>query len=517
MPVISENNSFSKHNMPILNAIISWLMKKRITQIEFFMKHPHQVQQEWFQKLITQAAGTEWGKKYHYTTIKTPEEYQKRVPVSGYEVFKPHIESMQQGQQNLLWPTAIKWFAKSSGTTSDKSKFIPVSQEALEECHFKGGKDLLSVYCNNHPDTKLFSGKVLGMAGTHNMDDDNLTSFSGDVSAILLENLPFWINWIRTPDRAVALMDEWESKIERIAQTTIQENVTNLTGVPSWTLLLLKRILEITGKKNIADVWPNLELFIHGGVNFEPYRDQFQKIMPARMNYLETYNASEGFFGIQDRQSTAGMLLMLDYGIYYEFIPLHELENENPKTLQLHEVKTGEIYALVISTNAGLWRYLIGDTIRFTSISPYRIAITGRTKNFINAVGEELMIDNAENGISIACEKTGAILNEFTAAPVYFNDNENAAHEWFIEFEKEPSDLGLFCETLDKELQKLNSDYEAKRYHDMILRKPLMRVVPKGTFYTWLKQKGKLGGQNKVPRLSNDRKYLEEILHILNN
>jgi hypothetical protein len=501
--------------MPLFNSIIAWLMKKRITQIEFFMKHPHEVQLDWFRKLTSQAADTEWGKKYGYNSIKTPEEFQRRVPISDYEAFKPYIERLQAGEQNLLWPTKIKWFAKSSGTTADKSKYIPVSQEAIEECHFKGGKDMLSIYCNNYPDTRLFSGKVLGMTGTHNMDEGNGGSYSGDVSAILLENIPFWVSLMRTPGRSVALMDEWESKIDSLAHTTMNEDVTNITGVPSWTLLLLKRILEITGKKNMAEVWPNLELFIHGGVNFEPYRDQFMKIVPKNMHYLEAYNASEGFFGIQDRTNSFELLLMLDYGIYYEFITLDELENENPKVLQLHEVKTDEIYALLISTNAGLWRYLIGDTIKFTSLAPYRILITGRTKNFINAVGEELMIDNAEKGISMACEQTGAILSEFTAAPVYFNDNDNAAHEWLIEFEKAPADIQRFGEILDAELQKLNSDYEAKRYHNMILRPPILQVLPKGTFYKWLKSKGKLGGQNKVPRLSNNRKYIEELQGIL--
>lgn len=491
-------------------------MKQRISRVESYMNHPHQVQLDWFRKLIKKAANTEWGKRHGYDSIKSPEEFQNRVPVSDYEAFKPFIERMQAGEQNLLWPGKTEWFAKSSGTTADKSKFIPVSREALYQCHHSGGKDMLSIYCHNHPNTRLFTGKVLGMTGSHNLSNKEVATHSGDISAILLQNLPFWVSRIRTPERSVALLTEWEYKIEKTAQITIREDVTNLTGVPSWMLLLLKRILEISGKKNIAEVWPNLELFVHGGVNFEPYREQFEKIIPPTMNYLETYNASEGFFGVQDRTESQELLLMLDYGIYYEFIPIDELDNKNPKALQLHEVQTGEIYALLISTNAGLWRYLIGDTIRFTNLAPYRIAITGRTKNFINAVGEELMIDNAEKAISTACEKTGAILNEYTAAPVYFNDNENAAHEWIIEFEKQPENTDAFCNNLDEALQKLNSDYEAKRYRDMILRKPIIRMVPKGTFYKWLKKKGKLGGQHKVPRLSNNRRYIDEITEILN-
>jgi len=503
--------------MPIINALISWFMRRRIEQIEFFMNHPHQIQQAWFKRLISEAAGTEWGFKYGYKSILTPEEFRNRVPVNDYEALKPYIERMQAGEQNLLWPSKIKWFSKSSGTSSDKSKYIPVSKEAIEDCHFKGGKDLIAIYCNNYPRTRLFDGKILGMTGTHNLDDKKVVTYTGDVTAILLQNLPGWVSSRRTPERSVALMKEWESKIEKMAQITINEDVRSMTGVPSWTLLLLKRILEITGKRNISEVWPNLELFVHGGVNFDPYRDQFERIAPPLMNYLEAYNATEGFFGVQDRTDGNDMLLLLDHGVYYEFIPLDELDKESPNALPLHEVKTGVVYALVISTNAGLWRYLIGDTIRFTSLSPYRIVITGRTKNFINAVGEELMIDNAEKAISVACELSGAVLNEFTAAPVYFNEKENAAHEWLVEFVKQPDSLDHFTDLLDEELKKLNSDYETKRYQNMILRKPIIRVLPVGTFYKWLKKKGKLGGQHKVPRLSNDRKHLVEILEIIDN
>ncbi len=500
----------------MLNSIISWLMKRRVTRIEEFMRHPHDTQIRWFRKLISEASGTEWGKKFDYSSIRTPEEYRQRVPISDYEVFKYYIERLQKGEQNLLWPSKIKWFAKSSGTTANKSKFIPVSREAIEECHFKGGKDLLSIYCNNYPDTQLFSGKILGLSGTHTRTGkENIFFYSGDVSAVLLENLPFWISKNRVPDRSLALMDEWESKIEKIAQATVNQNITNITGVPSWMLLLLKRVLEISEKNNLAEVWPRLELFVHGGVNFDPYRRQFAKISPPNMNYMDAYNASEGFFGIQDRTQHPDLLLLLDHGIYYEFLPLEELNNEYPRAVTLSEVETGTVYALVISTNAGLWRYLIGDTVRFTSLTPYRIQIVGRTKNFINAVGEELMIDNAEKAISIACEKTGAILNEFTAAPLYFDENENAAHEWLIEFEKAPADVDVFSEVLDDELKNLNSDYEAKRYHNMVLRRPVVRVASAGTFYLWLKSKGKLGGQYKVPRLSNNRQFLDEIATLL--
>jgi len=497
--------------MPIFNSVISWFIKKRIHQIELFMKYPHEMQGEWFRKLITTARDTEWGRKYDYKSIRNYEQYRERVPLNDYNDLKPYIDRLRKGEQDILWPSDIKWFAKSSGTTSDKSKFIPVSEEALEECHFKGGKDLLSIYCNNNPDTLIFNGKVLGLGGSLIIDDENAETYHGDVSAIIMENLPYWVELIRTPDISVALMNEWESKIERIARITKDEDVTNISGVPSWTLLLLKRILEITGKKNIAEVWPNLELYIHGGVNFSPYKEQFRKITSPSMNYLETYNASEGFFGIEDITNSGEMLLMLDYGIFYEFIPVSDNGVQDSKAIPLDKVETGVNYAMVISTNAGLWRYLIGDTIQFTSSDPYRIRITGRTKSFINAFGEELIIDNAEKALTTACEKSSATITDYTAAPVYFNDNNNAAHEWLIEFETPPESLDYFTEILDNALKALNSDYEAKRYHNLILRPPIIKQMAHGTFYFWLKDRGKLGGQNKVPRLSNDRKYVDDI------
>jgi len=504
--------------MAILNSVISWLMKKRIHQIELFMKYPHEVQEEWFKKLISAAKYTEWGKKYHFKSINTFQDFQKRVPINTYDSLKPYIDRSRKGEQNILWNTDIKLFAKSSGTTADKSKFIPVSQEALEECHYKGGKDMLSIYCNNNPDTLLFDGRGLSMGGSHSIVEiNNEIYYHGDLSALIVQNLPTWAEFIRVPKKSVALMGEWESKIEKIARSTINHNVTNILGVPSWTLLLIRRILEITGKNDLFQVWPNLEVFFHGGVNFEPYRTQFEEVIPSsKMQYMDTYNASEGFFGLQDRTDSDELLLMLDYGVYYEFLPMDQLDVEHPITKLLHEVEKDVNYALVISTNAGLWRYLIGDTVEFTSLNPYRIRITGRTKNFINAVGEELIVDNAEKALSVACSKCNAVINEFTAAPVYFNSDENACHEWLIEFEKSPENIEYFAETLDNALKSLNSDYEAKRYHNMILREPIVRPVPEQTFYNWLKSKNKLGGQYKVPRLSNNRKYVDEILKMVN-
>lgn len=503
--------------MALISSVLSWIMKKRIHQIELFMKYPHDVQQEWFNRLIAGGKDTEWGRKYDYQSIDKIDTFRERVPINDYESLKPYINRLRKGEQNILWHSEIKWFAKSSGTTSNKSKFIPVSVEALEECHYRGGKDMLSIYCNNVPETDVFSGRGLAMGGSHKITEiNNENYYHGDLSAIIVQNLPYWAEFIRVPKRSVALMDEWESKIEKMAIDTIDHNVTNVLGVPSWTLLLLRRILEITGKESMFEVWPNLEVFFHGGVNFSPYEKQFEAILPhGRMKYMETYSASEGFFGIQDSLLRDDLLLMLDYGVFYEFMPMNELESENPQTILLDEVKTGVNYALVISTNAGLWRYLIGDTVMFTSINPFRIKITGRTKNFINAVGEELIIDNAEKALAISCQKCDAVINEYTAAPVYFNENENAAHEWLIEFEVPPASLEYFTETLDNALKSVNSDYEAKRYHNMILSTPIVQAVPSQTFYKWLKTKNKLGGQYKVPRLSNDRKHIDEILELI--
>ncbi|MDP1622967.1 MAG: GH3 auxin-responsive promoter family protein [Bacteroidales bacterium] len=503
--------------MALINSVISWLMKKRIHQIELFMQYPNEVQTEWLRKLLSSARNTEWGRQYDFKSITTPDQFKNRLPINDYDTLKGAIDRLRQGEQNILWPSEIKWFAKSSGTTNDKSKFIPVSQEAMEECHFKGGKDLLSIYFNTHHDTKLFDGKSIAMGGSRQiMEVNNESYIQGDLSAILIQNLPLWIEFMRTPNLTIALMDEWESKIEKMAAATIQHDVTNISGVPSWTLLLLKRILEITGKSNLLEVWPNFELFIHGGVNFSPYREQFKQMLPSeKVNYLETYNASEGFFGIQDRNMADDMLLMLDYGIYYEFIPVGQVGLEHPDVFNLDEVELHVNYAMVITTNAGLWRYLIGDTIQFTSCHPYRIRISGRTRNFINAFGEELIIDNAEKAIAIACERSHSVVTEYTAAPVYISDHQKGAHEWLIEFKQPPNDIAFFTAALDTALKSLNSDYEAKRYHDMMLEEPRVRTVPPLTFYNWLKSKGKLGGQHKVPRLNNDRKYIDEILNLI--
>ncbi|WP_026902975.1 GH3 auxin-responsive promoter family protein [Pedobacter glucosidilyticus] len=502
--------------MTIVNSFLNWIMKKRMHQIELFMKYPNEVQEEWLNTLVNSAENTEWGKLYDYKSIENERQFKERVPLQSYDTLKPFIEKMLKGEQNILWPSEIKWFAKSSGTTSDRSKFIPVSEEALEECHFKGGKDMLAIYCNNRPDAKMFTGKSLVLGGSHQINQLSPDSFYGDLSAVIIKNLPIWAEMMRTPDMSIALMDNYEEKIEKMARATMEVNVTNIAGVPTWTIVLAKRILELTGKNNLMEVWPNLELYVHGAVNFEPYQEQFKMLIPnEQMYYLETYNASEGFFGIQDQSEDKDLLLMLDYGIYYEFLPMEHFDEENPETLSLSEVELNKNYAIIISTNAGLWRYVIGDTVKFTSLDPYRIKITGRTKHFINAFGEEVIIDNAEKALTKACAETNAIIKDYTACPIYFQGNEAGGHEWIIEFEKKPNEFNRFVDILDNTLREVNSDYDAKRFKDMALRRPTVHIAPDDTFYKWLKQKGKLGGQHKVPRLANNRTYVDEILQII--
>ncbi|UII28451.1 GH3 auxin-responsive promoter family protein [Fulvivirga maritima] len=495
-------------------------MKKRIHDIELFLKYPHEVQRELQKKLVTEAKHTEFGKKYGFKDISNYDDFKNTVPVHSYEQLFPYIERLMKGEQNILWPSEVTWFAKSSGTTNARSKFIPVSQEALEDCHFKGGKDLISIYVNNNPETRMFTGKGLTIGGSHQINEfsPDSNSYYGDVSAVIMKNLPIWAQFIRTPKLEVALMDKWEEKIEKMAHITSEENVTNLVGVPTWTILLIQKVLALKGTDNILDVWPNLEVFFHGAVSFTPYRELFKKLIPsAEMNYWETYNASEGFFGIQDLPNSDDMLLMLDYGIFYEFIPYDQHGEEHPETLTLDQVELGKNYALLITTNAGLWRYKIGDTIKFTSLSPYRIKISGRTKHFINAFGEELIIENAEKAITVACEHTGAIIDNYTAAPVYFDEGSKGGHEWVIEFKQSPSSLASFTQLLDENLRKINSDYDAKRYKDMALVMPVVHDVPEGTFYNWMKKRGKLGGQNKVPRLSNNREHIDSLLEMISS
>ena len=501
--------------MKLLSPAISRLARLRLWQIEQWMRDPIAVQREVLQHLVTSAQYTEFGRKYNFSKLFSLKEFKKAVPIQDYEDLKPYILRIMDGDENILWNTPISWFAKSSGTTSDKSKFIPVSEESLQDNHYKGAKDVLTMYYAFHPDSDLLTGKGLVIGGSHTIHQVNENVQYGDLSAVLLQNSPFWGHWIRTPELSIALLDEWEDKIERLAQGTINENVTSISGVPTWTMVLIKRILEITGKSTLAEVWPSLELYIHGGVSFIPYREPFNKLIGKDIHYLEMYNASEGFFAAQDHVDEEGMLLFFDHGIFMEFMPIEEYGRPNPETIGLQDVEVGKQYALVINTNGGLWRYLLGDTIQFISLKPFRIKVSGRLKHYINAFGEEVIVDNSDRAIAIASEKTGAIVNDYTAAPVYFSEKGNGAHEWLIEFEKEPEHFTRFTAELDLALKTINSDYEAKRHKDIALRMPQVKSVPKGLFSEWLRSKGKLGGQHKVPRLANDRKYVDEILAMM--
>ena len=494
------------------NKIFSWIIKKRVHQIELFKSYPLDVQRDVFEELILRAGKTEFGSKHQFSKISDFNRFKNEVPLQTYKDIKPYVNRLKEGEQNLLWPNEIKWFAQSSGTSTGKSKLIPVSKESLEGCHYKGGKDLLGMYYNNHPKTKLFKGKHLIIGGSAKITKINRDAYFGDLSAIIIKNLPWWCEIRRTPSKETAILNEWEEKIDRLARETIKQDVHILAGVPSWTMVLLNRILEYSQAGSISEVWPNLELFMHGGVSFEPYKNQYDSIFCENpVNYVETYNASEGFFGIQDRTGANDMLLMLDYGIFYEFIPMSEFNNTERPTLTLNEIELGVNYALVISTNGGLWRYIIGDTIQFTSRYPFRIRVTGRTNQFINSFGEEVIEDNVNKAFNAACLDTKAELKEYTGAPIYMQKNQTGGHEWLVEFEKEPENLTYFIQKFDEELKKRNSDYEAKRVNDLIMRAPIIRILPKGTFYDWLKSKGKLGGQNKVPRLSNNRELIDEI------
>ena len=500
------------------NALFSWVIKKRVHQIDLFRKFPLEVQEELFFRMLKSASITSFGKKYHFNHISDYTSFKKTVPLQTYEELKPDVDKLIAGEKHLLWPGTTSWFAKSSGTTSDRSKFIPVTKESLFDCHYKGGKDLLALYYTNYPNRKLYNAKHLIIGGSAKINPIGINSYLGDLSAIIVKNLPWWAEIRRTPSREIALMDDWEKKLDKMAKQTIKEDVCIIAGVPSWTLVLCNRILEITGKKNLKEVWPNLELFMHGGVSFQPYKKEFERLIPdPSMHYIETYNASEGFFGIQDKPESDDLLLMLDYGIFYEFIPMTSFEGiDSEYVISLTDVVLNTNYAIVISTNGGLWRYILGDTISFTSLLPYKFKITGRTQSFINCFGEEVIVDNAEKAIAYACKETGAILKEYTVGPKFMENQSKGGHEWKIEFVKAPIQLDQFTLLLDKQLRKINSDYDAKRTKDLALELPVTHILPIGTFDKWLQGKGKLGGQNKVPRLSNDRKILEELTIIVN-
>lgn len=502
--------------MDWLNHLFNWFISQRMERIENFMKHPYQVQEEWWRKLIAHGKYTEWGKKYDYQSIDNLETFRQRVPISTYEQLFPYIERTLKGEQNILWNTKISHFSKSSGTTNDRSKYIPVSKESLEECHYRAGKDMIALYVSRFPDAQIFKGKSISIGGSYQENPFHKESYIGDVSAILMKNLPWWAEYRRAPSLSTALMSEWEAKIRRMAEETIEEDIRALAGVPTWTIVLLQKVLEITGKQTIGEVWQHLELFWHGAVAFSPYRATFQKLIGlSNMRYVEIYNASEGFFGIQDTNEPDEMLLLLDHGVFYEFVPMEDIEKEHPRAIGLEDVELEKNYAVIITTNAGLWRYNIGDVIKFTHKEPFRFKIVGRTKQFINAFGEELMVDNAEVAIAFAAQQTGALVRNYTAAPIYLEAGKRGGHEWIIEFEQLPKDIAKFTALLDEKLRQVNGDYDAKRYKDIALVMPVVHIAPQGTFYEWLKRKNKLGGQHKVPRLANHRQYLEDVLSLI--
>ena len=500
--------------MVLLTQLVRGLTAQRRRAIDHFVEHPHPVQQRVLRQLLRQAAGTEYGRQYDFASIDSSERYAERLPLVEYDALRGHIDRMRAGESDVLWPGVVQWFAKSSGTTSTKSKFIPVTGEGLRKCHMQGPLDVACMVAHTYPQTRVFGGKTLTLGGSRQLVSTHAAAVEGDLSAILIEHTPWFARNFRVPRPETALIPNFEQKVEAICRETVGQRVTAFAGVPSWNMVMLKKVLQYTGKRNVLEVWPDMELFTHGGMNFKPYRDAYRELFPSpQMKYMDTYNASEGFFAIQDDPVSDDMLLMLDYGVYYEFLPLSS-QDDASTAVPLEGVRPGVNYAMVISSCNGLWRYQIGDTVEFTSTTPYKIRITGRTRLFINAFGEEVIIDNAERAMQAACEATGASVAEYTAAPIYMTAQSKGAHQWIVEFRTPPDSVEHFTDALDRALQQLNSDYEAKRFRDTTLSRPQLSVVAEGTFYRWMKQRGKEGGQNKVPRLSNDRSYVEQLLEL---
>ncbi|GAA4390304.1 GH3 auxin-responsive promoter family protein [Hymenobacter koreensis] len=502
----------------MIDELLSWALKQRLGRVEQVRSQPHELQAQVLKQLLHTARNTAWGREYGYTDGLSAAEFASRVPISSYEQLYPRIEQVLRGEADVLWPGRVQWFAKSSGTTNARSKYIPVTSESLENGHYRAGRDMVALAGSLYPEAGILRGKTLALGGSHGPNPFRPTdahSHVGDVSAVIMHNLPRWAQSRRTPPLELALLDEWQEKLERMARHVLHENVVTLAGVPTWMILLLRRVSELGGGRPIPEIWPNLRLFLHGAVAFGPYREVFRQLIPhEQMRYLEIYNASEGYFAFQDQPDSSDMLLLLDHGVYYEFIPAAELDHEQPRALTLEQVEVGPSYALVISTNAGLWRYHIGDTVRFTSLAPYRIRISGRTKHFLNAFGEEVVVENAEAAVAAAAEATGALVRDFTAAPIYFEAGAGSrgGHQWLVEFVQPPASAQQFAEVLDTTLRQINSDYDAKRHRDMALQPPVLTVAAPGTFEAWLAKKGKLGGQHKVPRLSNSRELLEALL-----
>ena len=495
------------------NSLLSLISRKRISNINNIINNPIKSQSNVFKSLIREGIKTKYGEEYSFNKIYDYNSFKKNVPLRNYEELEPYIKRARNNEKNVLWPGYVKFFAKSSGTANNKSKFIPITKESLKNCHFKAGKDMLSFYANNFPNTNVYKGKGLMLGGSM-LNSKNAINITGDLSAILLDQFPFWVSFHRVPDLDTALMKEWEEKLNKIATQSVKENITNITGVPSWMLILLKRVVKISGKKNISEVWPNLELYMHGGVNFAPYKAQFEELITSKkMNYLEAYNASEGFFGIQDENKSKGILLLLNSGIFYEFIQLSNYREGKRDAIDLTKVKLKIDYVIIITTNGGLWRYIVGDVVQFTTVYPFRIKIVGRTKSCINSFGEELMVHNSDAAIIKSCKKNNCSIADYTVAPLFL-ENNCGGHQWFIEFITKPKDFKLFVEDIDIELKKLNSDYESKRYKNLILKFPEIIVLENNEFYNWMKENNRLGGQFKIPRLSENRKIANRLLLI---
>jgi len=499
--------------MGIVNKIMEIMMRNRMNIIEESIANPIGTQERVLFHNLKKGKSTIYGKKYHFDEIKRIHDFQRQVPAVHYEDFEPYIELARKGEKDVTWNGKIKWFAKSSGTTNAKSKFIPISKESLEDCHYAAGKTMFALYLNANPETDIFTCKNLRIGGSSELYQKYDTRF-GDLSAILIDNLPFYAEMKNIPNREISLMSDWNTKMNAIINACKNEDVGSLTGVPSWMLVVLNKLLETTGKNYLDELWPNLEVFFHGGISFKPYAENYNLITKKQLNYFELYNASEGFFGIQDQLHSKDLLLLLDNGIFYEFIPMEDFGSEDQRFLTIAEVEVGKNYAMVITTNGGLWRYIIGDTVRFTSTNPHRIVVSGRTKHYINAFGEELMIENAEEALKRTCLQTNSIISDYTAGPIFMQGKEKGAHEWIIEFDKEPEDFDLFVTVLDKSLQDVNSDYEAKRYNNMTLNPPIVHKARKQLFFEWMASRGKLGGQNKVPRLSNTREFIEPLIKL---
>ncbi|TAK35043.1 MAG: GH3 auxin-responsive promoter family protein [Saprospiraceae bacterium] len=507
----------------LANILFRRYLRQRMSRIRRFMAKPHEVQRALLKNLLLTAGDTQWGRRYNYWSIKLPKQFAKRVPVQDYDSLKPFIERMMHGEKDVLWNGRVEYFSKSSGTTNDKSKFIPVSSQNLRQCHIRGSWDTMSCFYGQRPDARQFERRSLLMGGSLGSFEPFPKTIVGDVSAVMISQMPWVARPFFTPDFQTALLPDFEEKIERMVRICSQHDVVMVGGVPTWTVVLFRKILEYTGKSNLLEVWPNLQGYIHGGVSFTPYREQFRQFLPSdSVSYQEIYNASEGYFALQNDFGSDDLLLLLDNGVYYEFLPMEEWNTERPRAIPLEEVELGKNYAIVISTNAGLWRYTPGDTVTFTSISPYKIKITGRTRQFINVFGEEVMVENTDRALADTCRATGAVVPEYTVAPVYFKGSGKGGHEWLVEFERVPPGpgssgqaLAAFSRQLDLNLQRINSDYEAKRFRNMALAPLRLHSLPPGTFHNWMKKRGKFGGQNKVPRLSNERRYVEEVLAFL--